>query len=174
MRFVYFVILVAILAVCFFVGYQTGRQGEPGNTEQPVETPTPTEITTKPQETPAETDNAEAPERPTRSPEELAEHEMKARAARGVVDLTDQQGRTITALILDAQPDALRVRRQVDFTVVEIPHEMLGEEDREFAKFLWEQERSDAPESTNSSEAAESTNNDLEIPTNLFDEKFGQ
>jgi hypothetical protein len=179
MRFVYFLLICAALAGCFFLGYRLGQQENPPE----VVTVPPVEMTEEPapsDETQAD-DPAETLEPPKPTPDERANYEMEARAARGVVDLTDQQGRTIRAMLLEAQADALKVRRQVDFTVVEIPVAMLSQEDQRFAEFLWNRRVADgsassvAPASAeDSSQAMPDSSFEDEVTPELFDEIFGE
>lgn len=179
MRFVYFVITCAAIVGCFFLGYKVGQQESPSEivTVPPVEggeEPAPI-VETKVD------DPAEISEPPKPTPEERARYEMEARAARGVVDLTDQQGRTIRAMLLEAQADALKVRRQVDFTVVEIPVTMLSQEDQRFAEFLWNRRLADGSADSGASVPAEGSGETMpdasfedEVSPELFEEIFGQ
>ena len=79
---------------------------------------------------------------PLPSPQSLSDPTdfgLAARAAQKVVTLIDQQGREMVAEIIQANKSSLRVRRQVDYRVVDVPFDMLSREDRVFAEYLWEQ-----------------------------------
>lgn len=180
MRFLYSVIALIVLASCFWAGYQLGR-----NELVEIKPPTPPVVESEP---PAKGPLEPAPEKATSGTpalalqepvepklDEQARYEMEARAARGIVDLTNQQGRTIRVKILEAQADAIKVRRQVDFFVVEIPWKMLSRDDRRFAEFLWKRRQAEASESPATADSATpNLDIDEEISAELFDEIFGE
>ena len=171
MRFFYSVIALVILAGCFYAGYKLGQRESAQTNEMasaPAVVPEPQPPVEAPEAAPPEPVESEAEEQARAAKEAQAAGEelnaMKARAAKSIVDLTDQQGRTIQAMILEPQADAIKVRRQVDFSVVEIPFDMLSERDQRFAEFLWKRDQAGS--------SASSRGNDEEISAERFDEIF--
>ncbi len=71
-------------------------------------------------------------------PAALQHAAMTARAQLPAVSLTNAEGREIFAEVIRVNEDSLRVRRLADFELVDIPHALLTEEDRQFAVFLKE------------------------------------
>jgi hypothetical protein len=180
MRIIYFFIVCALLAGCFYAGFELGRKdtgdrivetAAPANAPEPGAGPTEAPVPDGPNGEDS-APKAMEPSEPTEA--EWARYELEARAARGVVDLTDQQGRTIRAMILNVGADAITVRRQVDFTVVKIPVDVLIEDDQLFAKFLWERRQSSEPKPAENEQETTLPADDMEISPELFDEIFGQ
>jgi formiminotetrahydrofolate cyclodeaminase len=69
---------------------------------------------------------------------------MAARAEQQFIVLTDKEGRELNAEILEVAADALKVRRYVDFRIVNVPVNMLSVEDQAFAAYLLKPKAADS------------------------------
>lgn len=133
--------------LCFMAGYTLGKkQPSPGSpsprpaTElvaqieatapdaQPAEIPAPVEVA-EPEETAATAAPVQAP---TTDPAQLAQ-----RAQQRIITLKDNQQRAIKVELLEVKEHSIKVRRQSDFRIVEVPVKILSAEDQAFAAYLW-------------------------------------
>jgi hypothetical protein len=92
-----------------------------------------------PSEAPSDTVDS-APRTDEASSEQAVEtpDSFEQRLASGAIILTDTKGRTIEVTILEVSNGAMKVRRQIDGMVVDVPLSMLSGEDRKFADYLRE------------------------------------
>ena len=89
----------------------------------------------------ATTQVAPEPAEISEAPESLKENDNFAQRARQTVQtLSDKNGRQIVAEIINVQAGSLKVRRQNDQHILQLPHSLLCAEDLAFAAYLWEQQ----------------------------------
>ncbi len=81
---------------------------------------------------PAEATALPGPASPPPSSEQHAQ-----RAKQQLITLTDTLERSMQAEVLDATETHLKVRRQSDLRIVQVPVSMLSAEDQAFAAYLW-------------------------------------
>jgi len=82
-----------------------------------------------------------------------------ARAQQKIITLKDSQARSIEVEILEIEEDTIKVRRQSDRRIVEVPVKMLSSEDQVFAAYLWKDRNSALKDQTDTQK--------------IFDELFG-
>lgn len=68
-----------------------------------------------------------------------SDHNFAQRALKKNHTFSDTKGRQLIAEIIEVQTDALKIRRQSDRRVMQLPVEMLCPKDKAFAAYLWEQ-----------------------------------
>ena len=85
--------------------------------------------------------------------------QLAARAQQKIITLKDSQARSIEVEILEIEEDTIKVRRQSDRRIVEVPVKMLSSEDQVFAAYLWKDRNSALKDQTDTQK--------------IFDELFG-
>jgi hypothetical protein len=85
--------------------------------------------------------------------------QLAARAQQKIITLKDSQARSIEVEILEIEEDTIKVRRQSDRRIVEVPVKMLSSEDQVFAAYLWKDRNSALKNQTDTQK--------------IFDELFG-
>lgn len=180
MRFLYLILGCVLAAVCFYTGYKIGLREHAQSGSLPTES---TSVATS--ETPltdgmAEDQSADPVGTPADAPtppptaETLENTQapptaeaLAARAKQRIITLTDKNDREIVVELLDVRADSLKVRRQVDFFIVEVPVDMLSEDDRIFVDYLIAQRNPNGGAA--GSEAAVPDADDMDA---LFDKLF--
>jgi len=139
-------ILVLAAGLCFFAGYTVGKKhglysrstpparveaasAEPAPAAEAVEIEVATPTETAPEPIPEVSSIPQVPDPVL----------LSKRAQKRVITLTDTQDRSIQAEVLDVTESHLKVRRQSDLRVVQVPVNMLCAEDRAFAQYLWDE-----------------------------------
>lgn len=135
----------------YFLGVKKGKSARIVDVaelrvEESVE---PSDPVDAPEETPVEV--AEIDEPPAEQPAE-APNPFEQRLANAPIVLTDTKDRTIEVAILEVSSSAMKVRRQADNMVVDIPITMLSAEDQDFANYLQESGQFAQKTATNSSQ----------------------
>jgi hypothetical protein len=138
------ILLLLIAGLCFYAGYELGKPNLVG-----VQEPAPaadTEEQKDPEKTKAEpVDTEQLPPLPARQELEVpSEAGLAARAGLRYITLIDEQGRDMVAEVLGPGAGGLRVRRQTDYRIVDIPLPMLSREDRIFAEYILKSEEPEA------------------------------
>jgi hypothetical protein len=83
----------------------------------------------------------------------LNDDEHFARRAQATIQtLSDNTGRQLVAEILEVKADSLKIRRQSDRRILQLPVAMLSPGDKAFAAYLWEQHK---PKETNAASSME-------------------
>lgn len=138
-------VLILTAALCFNAGYTVGKRNATIVVRKPATAPAATPVETD-SEVMADTGSepealiVEAPdptESATPSPDTA---QLAQRAQQQFITLTDSQERSIQVEVLEATETHLKVRRQSDLRIVQIPLHMLSADDQAFAAYLWEKE----------------------------------
>jgi len=137
MRYVSLTLILIAAVLCFVAGYQVGKKSQPA-------APAIADVTDETVPVPTLTDSANPPQvvaepLPVDEPEPV-EHAFALRAKEVVQTFFDQNERKLVAEILEVKADSLKVRRQADGVELNVPVNMLSEEDQAFAAYLWEQQ----------------------------------
>ena len=66
-------------------------------------------------------------------------HEFAQRARQTIQTFSDTKGRQLIAEIIEVKTDSLKIGRQADRRVMQLPVEMLCTKDKAFAAYLWKQ-----------------------------------
>lgn len=74
------------------------------------------------------------------TPAAKKDDEFARRTLKQVQVLSDATGRKLVAEILEVRADSLKIRRQSDYRIIQLPHSMLCAEDQAFAAYLWKQQ----------------------------------
>jgi hypothetical protein len=74
------------------------------------------------------------------TPAAKKDDEFARRTLKTVQVLSDAIGRKLVAEILEVRADSLKIRRQSDYRIIQLPHSMLCAEDQAFAAYLWKQQ----------------------------------
>jgi len=136
-------ILIIIAVLCFFAGYTIGQKRitvtytdtpEDSESSEPESTQTPVQVTPPPQDQPESEPTSEAV-----AATPVPSVDMAARAEQQWITFTDQQGRELVAEVIETKTDALRIRRQADGQVFDLPIRLLSESDQAFAAYLQKQ-----------------------------------
>lgn len=160
MTHVFYIILILVsTAASFFSGYKYATEYE---TKSVVENTTTAveEVTPKPVIEPIST-----PEPAIESKSEPKEAEYAARAEKDWITFTDQQDRKLIARIMEVKSESLKIRRQADGYVFDLPFSMLSDADQAFAAYLKDQNAAPAVSSE------EPNQSDID---KLFDQLFGE
>ena len=145
-------LLLIAAFLCFIAGYTIGSKRGPTRVPPPssflpIEKSPKKEALTLPKSptVPAPIELAFPP-----PPDTDTDHDSHAlallanRAQQRLVTLTDSRGRSILVELMDTTESQLKVRRQSDLRIVQIPVQMLSSEDQTFAAYLWKQKISPA------------------------------
>ncbi len=152
-----FIPLLLILgaALCFAAGYTVGKKHRYKNNKAPL----PIAAESVPIEKPA-TDLESKIHQETAPPSKTVEAPEVApdnsrfllRAQQRIVTLSDTTERSLQGEILDVTETYLKVRRQSDLYIVQVPLDMLCEEDKAFASYLYN-DKNDKQASSNKTQA---------------------
>jgi len=127
-------------SICFMAGYTVGKKhryenvSTPPKTETsiPIEAPAPSIAAPDEILTPVKT--MEAPQViPAPTPDRLP---FAQRAQLKITTLEDTKGRVIEVEILEVEQDSIKIRRQSDLKLLDVPIGMLCPEDQAFAAYL--------------------------------------
>ncbi len=135
----YPVLLFIGAALCFYAGYTMGSKH-----------PTYVVVESAPAKSPVVEEIAE-PEPVVESvPESIpevdeADNRLATRAAEQWITFADMQGRTLVAEVIEVEKDSLKIRRQADAQVLDLPVRLLSPEDQAFAAYLWQQAEASKP-----------------------------
>ncbi len=135
------ILLVAVL--CYFAGFKMGQRDYliHYTGKQSVATPEPiaaeAPVVTAPEATtPAPEPEPEATLKTPQPTPAIDESTHATRAEQRFITFTDNQGRTLVAELIETKADALKIRRQSDRRIFELPIQMLSAEDQAFAAYL--------------------------------------
>jgi hypothetical protein len=147
MRPLFTLSFLLIAALCFTAGYTIGKKHEstavlsetPRSSESKSTTPTATAAATKPSVVSENilTTPATPPEASIVSDAE----KFSQRAQQNIITLTDNNDRALVGKLLEASEENLKVLRQVDNLVLNVPITMLCPEDKAFAAYLYEHKK---------------------------------
>jgi hypothetical protein len=147
--------ILIVCALCFFVGYKIGK-GPVAPTphsvapivSEPVESLEALTVEVQPV-----TPEPATPEPTTPKPVQTVTSDpitksLAERAKKDIQTFVDPNDRELVAQVLEVKADSLKVRRQIDGQVLDLPVNMLSTEDQTFANYLWTQQQSQAKRTT--------------------------
>ena len=135
MRYLSLALFLIAAVLCFVAGYKVGKESKPS-------TPTVSEAMTEEAAIATLSDTASPPQAIVEQlPQaEANEDPLALRAKETVQTFFDKNDRKLVAQILEVKVDSLKVRRQTDGVELNLPFNMLSEEDQAFATYLYEQQ----------------------------------
>lgn len=144
MNSLYTLCLLIVAGACFYAGYIVGEKKalyNPAVVEVAEPTPETVVVAAPAEEIPTPEVVEEVVEAHTETAIEamLTDHDHALRAANRVITFTDIQGRQLSAEVIEAQADGLKIRRTSDLKILTLPNSMLCEADQAFATYLWNQ-----------------------------------
>jgi hypothetical protein len=131
-------ILIAC-ALCFLAGYKIGQgpaTPDPLKVE-PIATEPSKPLTDQVRPQPA----APEPVKVETIKVEPGKESLAERAQKNMQTFVDQNDRELVAQVLEVNADSLKVRRQIDGRVMDLPVDMLSSEDQTFANYLFTQQQ---------------------------------
>lgn len=131
MRIASVIIFFATSLACFFGGYQLGKS-DSQQVEQPTASAPETTVTAPEEGTRKETEVAIEPALVA----EETEDAFALRAKEPLQELSDRNGRQVVGQILEVQAESLKLLRQVDSRIVDIPISMLSDSDQAYSAYL--------------------------------------
>ena len=136
MRYVSLTLILIAAVLCFVAGYQVGKQSQPSvpageGTAEGAPVQTLSDSANLPQ--------IAADQSPQGEPETTV-NPFTLREKETIQTFFDQNERKLVGEILEVKVDSLKVRRQADGAELNVPVNMLSEEDQAFAAYLWEQQ----------------------------------
>lgn len=135
-------ILIAC-ALCFLAGYKIGQRPaalDPLNAE-PIATEPLKPLTAEVQPQPVAPEPVEIEKVEVAPSLELTKESLAVRAQKEMQTFVDQNDRELIAQVLVVNADSLKVRRQIDGQVLNLPLNMLSTKDQTFANYLWSQQQ---------------------------------
>jgi hypothetical protein len=138
-----FLSILIACALCFFAGYKVGKSPASPNplpsapsASKPLKPITVEQLpqTVAPEPIVTETVEVESTTEPITD-------KMAERAQKDMQTFVDQNDRELVAQILEVKEDSLKVRRQIDGQLLELPVNMLSLKDQRFADYLWTQQQ---------------------------------